>query len=153
MNEIITTAYLAAPYRSRDTLKHIRDELFVPAGIAITSRWLDQTYPIETEPGQLDPETAVREANKDLVDVGSAEHFVLFTADALGVKSNGRGGRHVELGYALARHKTIWMVGERQNIFEYLIPSPRTPRNAHEALAFILNYQTVARAAAKRGTP
>lgn len=33
---------------------------------------------------------------------------------------SGRGGRHVELGYALALDKSIWLVGRREHIFHSL---------------------------------
>ena len=141
MTQIDTTAYLAAPYRARDILKDVRDNLFIPAGIQITSRWLEQEYPIETEPDQLDQEVAYREATKDLMDVNRATHFVLFSASALGVKSNGRGGRHVEYGYAKARNKVLWLVGDRQNIFEYLIPGTHETTDAAGAVSLIKHWE------------
>lgn len=32
----------------------------------------------------------------------------------------GRGGRHVEFGYALGLDKLIWVIGPLENIFHYL---------------------------------
>lgn len=46
----------------------------------------------------------------------SADIFILFSDG----NSGARGGKHVEFGYALSSCAHIWVVGERENIFQFL---------------------------------
>lgn len=59
------------------------------------------------------------EARKDLVDIERADIFVLY--NPLRYQRMGTGGRHVEMGYALARDKRIIVIGEiEENVFQQL---------------------------------
>jgi hypothetical protein len=98
--------YIAAPYPLRDEAVVVMHALEA-AGHIITSRWLKA-------PDELNDE----HARKDLDDVANAE--VLLAMNAAGWENIGTGGRHVELGYALALGKKIVMIGERSNIFHHL---------------------------------
>ena len=116
------TIYLAAPYQAREIIKDYRDRIIEPAGIEVTSQWLDETYAVSTEPGELDLAEVRHFAKMDLKDVHRADHFATFSV--IGnpdIEENSRGGRHYEMGYARALNKTIWVVGGRQHIFEYLV--------------------------------
>ena len=139
MNTIVTTAYLAAPYQARELIKTYRDELFKPAGIAVTSRWLHQQHAVTTQPQELLAGEAAREARNDLSDVYRARHFVSFsTIGNPGIEENGRGGRHVELGYALAKQKPCWQVGQPQNLFDYLIEPGHRADTPEQVIDLIL---------------
>lgn len=149
--------YLAARYSRLAEMQEWRDDLH-SMGHQVTSRWVngahqvdDQGKPIgsqgeATVEGDVDGSmdvTAEQEAlrlkflNDDLQDVASADMFVAFTEPARTDPT--RGGRHVELGYALGindfrsaviepapgvRYSTIdpmhiVVVGPRENLFTW----------------------------------
>lgn len=95
--------YLAGPYSERLTLARYAFEL-LQDGHAVTSRWLMGAHPYGSDP---------KEAQNDLDDVQACDTLILF-ADG-----TSPGGRHVEFGYALARGKTLYVVGEEagSNLF------------------------------------
>ena len=98
--------YIAAPYTEREYA--IAVMLACEAsGITVTSRWLKS-------PDEL----ADKFAREDLADVAAADWLVAL--NPLAYQNKGAGGRHVELGYAIALGKRIALVGERTNIFHYL---------------------------------
>ena len=98
--------YIAAPYPIRDLAIEVMTTL-EDAGHVITSRWLKS-------PDEL----ADEHARKDLADVDEAD--LLLAMNPEGWENSGTGGRHVELGYAIARGKQVVLWGERTNIFHYL---------------------------------
>lgn len=98
--------YIAAPYPIRDYAIGVMRQL-QRHGIACTSRWLK-------EPDALTHEHAL----KDLQDVFAADVLIALNPDKW--THTGTGGRHVELGYALAHHIPILLIGERTNIFHHL---------------------------------
>ena len=98
--------YIAAPYPIRDTAIEMMKTLEAN-GHVVTSRWL-----------KAPDELADEHARKDLDDVRAAD--VLLAVNSPGWENVGTGGRHVELGYALALRKHIILLGERTNIFHYL---------------------------------
>jgi hypothetical protein len=109
--------YLAAAYERNPEMRVIRDQL-VQLGHEVTSRWIDQhggedLAPIEGVGLNTSPGVYVKFAYKDLDDVDAAETVVHFTG-------GGRGGRHTEFGYALARGKALVLVGEREHVFHSL---------------------------------
>jgi nucleoside 2-deoxyribosyltransferase len=98
--------YIAAPFPIRDeavTLMHQLEAL----GFEVTSRWL-----------KAPDELADEHARKDLEDVSEADVLLALNPEAF--ENAGTGGRHVELGYAIARRKRIVLLGKRSNIFHYL---------------------------------
>lgn len=95
--------YLAARYERRTELAGYADRLR-KLGHVVTSRWLA---------GNAELPVAAQ-AEMDLADIDEAEVVVSFT-EPPGVYS--RGGRHVEFGYALARGKSLVIVGPAENIF------------------------------------
>lgn len=98
--------YIAAPYPLRDEAIRVMRMLEV-GGLEVTSRWL-----------KAPDDLADEHARKDLDDVAAAD--VLLALNPEGWANQGTGGRHVELGYAIALGKPIVLVGERTNIFHYL---------------------------------
>lgn len=87
---------------------------FQTNGFKVTSGWLDVDFTLERTNEQLGDE-----ARKDLNDIESADVVILY--NPISHQRKGTGGRHVEMGYAIAREKPIIVVGEvRENVFQYL---------------------------------
>ena len=110
--------YLAARYSRREELCGYA-RILEAAGHEITSRWLDGGHQIPP-----DQEEAVvraegeRFAREDIEDVRRAECVIAFTEQPR--EGTSRGGRHVELGLALAWEKRLRIVGPRENVFCWL---------------------------------
>ena len=105
--------YLAAMYSLRETTARDYAQILVDMGHEVTSRWL-----VEDEP----PGSETVSAIKDLSDVHRADALVLIT-NPFGTKYTG-GGRHVEMGYALALRRHVVCVGDFETIFQHL---PQVP--------------------------
>ena len=105
--------YLAARYGRKDELKEYTRQL-TEYGWITTSRWLDTTPAMEAGPGR-----AMKMAMWDLHDIKEADVFVGFLEDN-NDGAKGRGGRHVELGYALGLGKPVYLIGKPENVFHYL---------------------------------
>ena len=105
--------YLAGRFGDRETLRELRGVL-TRAGVMVTSRWLNSHHqaedPTDEELGQY--------AYEDLRDIDDADVLVLW--NPLHHHRSGRGGRHVELGYALAKGKRVILIGQRENVFHHL---------------------------------
>lgn len=109
--------YIAAGFGAQRWMRSFRDEL-VRNGHEVTSRWLDDDDRNRAE---------ILRAVEDIEDIDRAEIF-LFFASTLST----RGGRHVELGYAMAREKRLIRVGLPTNAFEHLpMECIRYPLSAH----------------------
>lgn len=114
--------YLASRYGRRLELSGYAEELNA-MGHCITSRWIRGDHEMK----DADPtyEEAMLWADDDLSDIAHSEAFVLFT-EADPEMQAGRGGRFVELGYALGllsvgQIKYVFIVGPREsNIFTCL---------------------------------
>jgi nucleoside 2-deoxyribosyltransferase len=101
------TIYVAAPYPLREQARRAR--LFLQArGHEVTSRWI-----IEDQAEMSD-----EHARGDLEDVARAD--VLLALHPEGWHNLGTGGRHVELGYALALGKRCVLIGQPTNNFHHL---------------------------------
>ena len=100
--------YIAAPFSELPFAAKIAVGLTQAADIICTARWL-------TEHSEMTAEWAQR----DLDDIDAADVLVALNAATWNepAANKGSGGRHVELGYALARGKPIVLVGVRSNIF------------------------------------
>lgn len=124
--------YLAARYARRLELCSYRDEL-TARGHRVTSRWLagpDQPGATGTVLGTAadkliesgDPAAGILRAAcalADMEDLAAAEAAVFFTEDPdFYAPGSSRGGRHVELGLALARpDMRVVICGPRENQF------------------------------------
>ena len=127
--------YLAARYSRRLELCGYREQL-QRAGHIVTSRWLNGAHQItdvgmpigpsgeslvEGDSGCDSPEAArlrTSFAVEDVVDVFHAGVLIAFTEPPRSGPT--RGGRHVELGMAIASGKRVIVVGHRENIFCWL---------------------------------
>lgn len=127
--------YLAARYSRRLELCGYRDRLR-ELGDSVTSRWLNGDHQIsddgrpigeegealvEGDDGsQCERAAQLRRqfAREDMEDVLDCDVLVAFTEPPR--SSASRGGRHVELGLAIAGRKQIVVVGHRENIFCWL---------------------------------
>jgi hypothetical protein len=111
--------YLAARYSRREELCRYRESLR-SLGYRVTSRWLDGGHELDerglsTEAGAVE---RARFAREDYLDVSCADILISFTE--MPRSGNGRGGRHVEFGIALARGMRVLVVGPRENVFHCL---------------------------------
>lgn len=105
--------YIAARFEQRIQLKPVRDTL-VNMGIQVTSSWLDE--PVTENFESLTAELSRKLAIRDLAEIKEADVFIIDINEEAP-----RGGREVELGWALAHLKEVWLVGEKpRNIFQCL---------------------------------
>jgi nucleoside 2-deoxyribosyltransferase len=111
-------AYLAARYDRRDELRAIAEKLRKEVHFTITSRWLNETEPLNSDMGDHSDEFYTLTATIDLEDVNDADCVVFFSEDPL--EAFKRGGRHVEFGFALAQNKPIYVIGPKENVFHYV---------------------------------
>lgn len=109
--------YLAARYSRRAELCSYRFQLEL-LGHTVTSRWLNGTHELDGSVFSVEASRKDRErfAIEDQDDVMAADMLIAFTEKPR--SSNSRGGRHVELGMALASPDMITVViGPRENVF------------------------------------
>ena len=94
-------------------MRPIRDRIW-SLGHEVVSTWLDEVKHPET----MDTETFYKKlALRDLAEIRSADLIIIDTID-----ETPRGGREVELGFALGRFQgiEIWVVGPMRNVFHRL---------------------------------
>lgn len=115
----MTAFYIAARFSRRPEANALANEL-QRRGHTITSRWVkpetDHVLPTGLSKQAEDGECA-RFAMEDYVDVVDCEVMVSLMEEP---RSNGRGGRHVEFGMALALHKELVIIGPRETVFHHL---------------------------------
>jgi nucleoside 2-deoxyribosyltransferase len=113
--------YLAAQFCRHDEMREVRDKLR-DLGHDVQSRWID----LHGEENLTQPTVAllntspldfVKYAVMDTEQVGNADAVISFSS---GDGSSSTGGRHVELGMALALGKRVILVGPRENVFHTL---------------------------------
>ena len=107
------SVYFAARYSRREELNGYRAEL-QDLGFEVTARWLS------TEPRARSKYTDADWrylALLDQEDVLAADTLVCFAEPA---EAGGNGGRHVELGMALALGRRVIVIGRREHIFHHL---------------------------------
>ena len=109
--------YLAARYSRKKEIKALIP-ILLEHNIRTTSRWLHETASETAHLDEFTPTFCQQTAEIDLEDIDDADTFVFFSEDPkIGTP---RGGRHVELGFALAKEKRIVVIGVHENIFHYL---------------------------------
>ena len=101
------TVYIAAPGELISDAAGLRSALALE-GIKCSARWIDDGV-------ADDSHTA---AQGDLDDIDAADVLVALNPEDW--RRSGTGGRHVEFGYAVAKGKTIVLVGARTNVFHRL---------------------------------
>jgi len=110
----VRKVYLASTYSRHLEMQEIR-RFLSHFGIEVTSRWINGDHTLETDE-LLGSAIAHRFAEEDLQDLQDADTIISFT----GTGNRGRGGRHVEFGYALAIGKRLLIVGSLENVFHCL---------------------------------
>lgn len=104
--------YIAADSHLQEQARVLRDELNFCA-VEVTSRWIDaklEAFNPVTE------EVLQRAACDNFSDIDRAVFLVAY--NPLSRQKSGTGGRHVEMGYALAKTKMVLYVGEKlENVF------------------------------------
>jgi hypothetical protein len=120
--------YIAGAYAARDVLRGEK-EFFEAKGHTVTSTWLQGTRAITPGTVGTSPESSLADVKQhaidDLAQVAESDAVVLYTAEAL-VRLEPSlaealltsGGRHVEMGYALAMGIPVVVVGPQENIFQ-----------------------------------
>jgi hypothetical protein len=113
--------YFAGRYSRHAELAGYRDQLELIPGAEVTSRWIDchdgeleASYTPEVL--NADPEACWRHGQADMEDLDAADAIVSFTGDGGG----GKGGRHIEHGWAIGQ----WMAMEH-SAFRLIIVGPR----------------------------
>lgn len=152
-----TKLYLASRYGRREELCGYRDELN-NLGLDVQARWLDGAHQLASDGRAIgeggessvegdDAEAAsirAKFAKDDIDDVYGCDMLVAFTEPPGATAGRGRGGRHVELGLAIATGRYVVVVGPRENIF-YWLPEVRHFDTWAEFRAFILGVKEVFR--------
>ena len=108
--------YLAGRFARRQELRLIAAELKM-AGAQVTSRWLQAELPLDAQELQL-AGRAAQLAQMNFEDVSRADVCISFTEQD--GAPQGRGGRHTELGIALATGQKVILVGPREHVFHCL---------------------------------
>lgn len=111
--------YIAARFSRRHEANSIANFL-QEMGHTITSRWAlpgsNHIMPAGMSAQASDAERT-RFATEDCEDVRACDVVVSLMEEP---RSNGRGGRHVEFGYALGLGKKLMIIGPRETVFHHL---------------------------------
>ena len=118
MPALYHTVYLAAPWQWRAEMIQVKEHLEVSGNVIVNSTWLgpEDTDDLATLANEEDRCRKV--AQRDFDEIDAADVVVVFSYPEMHGK--GSGGRHVELGYALAKGKPVVLVGEKENVFHRL---------------------------------
>lgn len=111
--------YLAARFSKRNILQEWQPALEA-LGHTIVSRWSMRGSDHIKAPGLSEraaDSERLRFATEDIEDIEACDCVISLMEEP---RSNGRGGRHVEFGYALAKGKRLIIVGERETVFHHL---------------------------------
>ena len=130
----MTAYYLAARYSMNAEMRGVSDVL-TALGHTVTSRWIhchpdvvgDFTSSFDVYALNEHTEDCAPLGQHDLDDIDAAQTLVSFSDKTGG----GKGGRHVEFGYALAMRKNLVVVGYRENVFHTLPQVVQYPDWAH----------------------
>jgi nucleoside 2-deoxyribosyltransferase len=109
--------YLAASFIRFKELQTYRT-ILKRYGHAVTSRWLNGDHQMDVGGMGSDPDLAARFGQEDLDDVIAADILIMFVDPPR--EGTSRGGRHTEFGIALAKDKTIFLIGQPENVFHWL---------------------------------
>jgi nucleoside 2-deoxyribosyltransferase len=100
--------FLSARYSRAEELREYRSQLRARE-VEVTSTWLEG-------PRDLSDAARPRIAQVCFDDIDRAQVVIAFAEES---RTPSRGGRHVELGYALARGKRVLLVGPREHVFAH----------------------------------
>jgi nucleoside 2-deoxyribosyltransferase len=119
--------YIAGLFDSQERLRVQRDAM-IAMGYIVTSSWLEES-----------PDTAFTTdkwadyAERDLAEVEDSHFIVVDTLDV-----TPRGGREVEMGYAMALNKPVFVVGPMRNVFHHI--ADEVFADWDEALRYFADY-------------
>lgn len=102
---------LSAKFSRREEMRAVASWLR-SLGYVITSRWLES----QADDSNLSDSEASAAAVMDVKDVLDADVLVAFAERPLS-RDDVRGGRHVELGVALASGKPVVLIGRHEHVF------------------------------------
>src|ERR1035437_1318914 len=100
-------------------------------GHEVTSSWLFSLSKVEGENSFIQMR---RYAKRDLVDIKKCDAIVCLTEKV--DSRHGRGGRHVEAGFAMALGKKVYIIGFKENVF-YCMPEVKQFVNSDEFKVFL----------------
>jgi hypothetical protein len=129
--------YVAADYARMEDARLLLKLAAMHVDIEPCCRWVADGTPGDGLGGGLSLEEAgLAEAAglDDLEDIDASELFIQLTTGELA-----RGGRQVELGYAIAMSKSILVVGPKEHVFHYHPIVQQVTTNG-EALAWLAGY-------------
>lgn len=127
--------YLASRFSRAPEMVGCKAEL-AAHGIAVTSRWFLGGHEwVGTDDDALPVAVGARFAKDDLEDIQAADLIVCFTEAPRSGPS--RGGRHVEMGYALGVGLPILVCGPLENVF-YCLPEVHAAPDWASALRFLV---------------
>ena len=110
-----TSFYVAAPFIMKEKARTIRDAIARHTGWRCEARWLVGKHDV-----LIHSDDDERFAREDLEDIRNSDVLVhLAGGEGMLTRS---GGRHVELGYALALGKHVVHIGQQENIFHSIVP-------------------------------
>lgn len=113
------SVYLAARSARRLELQNVAEALTTD-GFYVVSSWL-----ADNEAGTARSQSAsAGAASRNLEDLGRCDIFVAFS-ERPESSLQGRGGRQVELGFALALGKRVLLVGPPEHVFHHLLAVER----------------------------
>lgn len=110
-----STFYVAAPFIMKEKARTIRDAIARNTGWQCEALWLEGKRDV-----LIHSDDDERFAREDLEDIRNSDVLVhLAGGEGMLTRS---GGRHVELGYALALGKHVVHIGQQENIFHSIVP-------------------------------
>jgi hypothetical protein len=139
----VTSVYVAASIHDRGKALNLAYKL-LKAGVQVTSSWIDCELYDGAKPGRVAAtgesrtiwtpwaKYCVERCDANLLDIDAADTMIILTDN-----DSSAGGRHVELGYAIAREHNILLVGRRENPFCFH-DSIRVAKDEKVALDFVL---------------
>lgn len=105
--------YLCSQYQNRHWLRTMRYGL-ERVGLSVQARWIDTDDADVRSMSDAERQAII---TMDLDDLTTSDVVVAFSLPEQ--HGWGTGGRHVELGYAMAVGKPIVLVGKHENLFHY----------------------------------
>lgn len=106
--------YLAAAFERQEAMREVASYL-VANGMTVVSSWVGRD---DLEPDHVTPAPVLADlARQAVAEICHADIFAVFT-EPLG-SAHQRGGRHVELGIALAKGMLVYVVGPRESMFHH----------------------------------
>lgn len=126
--------YLAAPWLERDRLPAYA-RVFEAAGHTLTERWWEHP----DVPGY--PHNTTEAEDKELADQAIKDFMGVLLAEAVVVINSAKSeGKAVETGVAIAANMPVIVVGQRSNIFHWMLPPEFCVDTIDEALRLLSSF-------------